>query len=303
MENFPLVSVTVITYCSASTVISTLESIKHQTYPNIELIISDDCSRDSTVTLCQEWISANRDRFVRVKLITSEINTGTSANINRAIKECTGIFRKSIAGDDLLEPNCILSNVEYIGDADACYSDLIFFDEAGLIEYHSDVPILMALATLPTRKRLKLYCQTMVFCNVPTWFVRMNIYEKIGLYDESSTILEDVPFLVKFFSSDLKVKYLQNVTVRYRSGGVSHDPKKRTKMQHLLSDAYIKYCKPNIIVENFSDVLLLVDRKFWTLIAKHEYDFLLRLYLSKYNFVTSLISNLLRKRYIGYINN
>ena len=46
-NDHPLVSVVVITYNSSSTVIETLDSIKGQTYDNIELIISDDHSIDN----------------------------------------------------------------------------------------------------------------------------------------------------------------------------------------------------------------------------------------------------------------
>lgn len=56
----PLVSVSVITYNSAKTVLETLESIKAQTYQNLELIVSDDCSTDNTVELCRNWIEQNK---------------------------------------------------------------------------------------------------------------------------------------------------------------------------------------------------------------------------------------------------
>ncbi len=51
-----LVSIVVITYNSAKFILETLESSKAQTYKNIELIISDDCSTDNTVEICQQWI-------------------------------------------------------------------------------------------------------------------------------------------------------------------------------------------------------------------------------------------------------
>jgi alpha-1,3-rhamnosyltransferase len=68
----PLVSIVVITYNSSSYVIETLESIKAQTYQNIELIVSDDCSKDKTVDVCKKWIEKNKQRFVRTELITIE---------------------------------------------------------------------------------------------------------------------------------------------------------------------------------------------------------------------------------------
>lgn len=48
-----LVSVIVLAYRSAETIIETLDSIKNQTYPNIELIVTDDCSPDNTVQVVQ----------------------------------------------------------------------------------------------------------------------------------------------------------------------------------------------------------------------------------------------------------
>lgn len=115
-QNFEeiLVSVPVITYNSSKYVLETLESIKAQTYQNIELIVSDDCSTDNTVKICRKWIDENKERFVRTKLITSEINTGVSANLNRAEAECSGEWVKGIAGDDLLMPNCVELFVSHI---------------------------------------------------------------------------------------------------------------------------------------------------------------------------------------------
>ena len=112
--NIPLVSVPVVIYNSAKTILETLESIKAQTYPNIELIISDDCSTDNTVALCRDWIDKNKERFIRVEIIVPDHNTGVAGNCNRAYAACEGEWIKSIAGDDLLMPNCILDCTTYV---------------------------------------------------------------------------------------------------------------------------------------------------------------------------------------------
>src|SRR5690606_12047202 len=107
----PLVSVVVITYNSAKYVLATLESIKAQTYQNIELIVSDDCSNDDTVEICRSWMVENCERFIRTELITTEKNKGIPANCNRGVTASQGLWIKIIAGDDLLLPNCISHNV------------------------------------------------------------------------------------------------------------------------------------------------------------------------------------------------
>lgn len=112
--SLPLVSVPVVTYNSSNTVLETLVSIYNQTYPNIELIVSDDCSTDNTVEICRQWIEQHKGRFVRVELLTVEKNTGVAGNSNRAEAACRGEWIKGIAGDDILLPECIEICVNYI---------------------------------------------------------------------------------------------------------------------------------------------------------------------------------------------
>ena len=90
MNENPLVSVIVITYNSSNTVIETLDSIAAQTYKDIELIISDDCSKDDTVKRIKLWIEEHKDFFVNCRIITTEENTGTVKNLNRGVKASKG---------------------------------------------------------------------------------------------------------------------------------------------------------------------------------------------------------------------
>ena len=108
------VTVSVITFNSSRYVIETLESIKAQTYPNIILQISDDCSTDNTVKVCKDWIEKNGSRFVKTKIVVPEHNTGVAGNLNRAWDACETKYIKDIAGDDKLMPNCIEDNMQYM---------------------------------------------------------------------------------------------------------------------------------------------------------------------------------------------
>ncbi len=110
----PFVTVSVITYNSSKTIKETLDSIFYQTYPNLELIVSDDCSTDKTVSICKAWIDQHKNRFARAEVLMAEKNTGVTANINRAWSACRTVWNKDIAGDDILFPNCIEDNMSFI---------------------------------------------------------------------------------------------------------------------------------------------------------------------------------------------
>ena len=75
LNNKLLVSVPVITYNSSKFVLETLESIKAQTYQNVELIISDDCSTDSTRDILKQY-----EQNERVKIYYQEKNLGNIKN-------------------------------------------------------------------------------------------------------------------------------------------------------------------------------------------------------------------------------
>lgn len=108
-----LVSVIVLSYRSAETIVETLDSIKNQTYPNIELIVTDDASPDNTVQVVRKWIAENKGALASIKLITSDKNTGLPANINRGLKVAKGTYYKGIAGDDYMTKDAIESYVQF----------------------------------------------------------------------------------------------------------------------------------------------------------------------------------------------
>ena len=101
MAAAPLVSVIVPTHDHEQFVGETLDSVFAQTYPDLQVIVSDDASRDGTV-------AAVRERYGdRVDLVTSEVNTGISGNFNRALGAVRGEYVAWLDGDDLMRPNRI----------------------------------------------------------------------------------------------------------------------------------------------------------------------------------------------------
>lgn len=87
--NLPLVSVGTLCYNSGKHVIKTLESVKNQTYKNIEHIIIDDASTDDSVLLLDDWIEKNN---YKCRFIKKTKNQGYHAGLDQLIHESTGEF-------------------------------------------------------------------------------------------------------------------------------------------------------------------------------------------------------------------
>lgn len=125
---YPFVSVVICTYNQQNFIRETLDSVLAQTYPNIEIIISDDGSSDGTPDILREYGQRYPDK---IKPVFSSVNTGIPSNINRAMKQRTGEFTAWLDGDDLMLPTKIEKQVELLlnhSEATGCYHDADVFD-------------------------------------------------------------------------------------------------------------------------------------------------------------------------------
>lgn len=221
-DDNPLVSIIVITYNSSKFVLETLESAKAQTYQNIELIISDDCSTDNTVEICRQWLEENKERFVRIELIAVGKNTGIPANCNRGIKVSTGEWVKMIAGDDALKNNCITENISVISkfrDIEVLQTNLDYyqdsFEKSNYIKSSSvEVnPFFSELKNAENQYRYLLYKNPI---NAPSVFIKKKLIINLGGYDEDIQLMEDLPLWIKATKNGNMISCDSVVTVNYR---------------------------------------------------------------------------------------
>ncbi|WP_052001783.1 glycosyltransferase [Lyngbya aestuarii] len=101
--SYPLVSVCVPTYNGEKYLAECLESILSQTYPHLEIIISDDNSRDRTLEIAQYFQSKFSGHF---RILTHH-QYGLAVNWNYCISQAQGKYIKFIFQDDILENTCI----------------------------------------------------------------------------------------------------------------------------------------------------------------------------------------------------
>lgn len=99
----PLVSFIVTSFNYEEYVLKTLESIKNQTYENIEIIVVDDKSSDGSVDLIKQFAQKNNDLSLR--LIEHSENKGQMASIQTGLTYAQGQFVSFIDSDDILIPD------------------------------------------------------------------------------------------------------------------------------------------------------------------------------------------------------
>ncbi|MBX3254151.1 MAG: glycosyltransferase [Chitinophagaceae bacterium] len=221
-DSKPLVSIIVVTYNCAKYVIETLDSIKAQTYKKMELIVSDDGSKDNTVALVEEWIGKNKERFTRCAVSKPAVNTGTSANYNRGLRLAEGEWIKFIAGDDALFPYTIEEYIKYAEQhpsVQVMHSDVVkylneFTEENRMKPVESKkFRINRDGVTVQEQFQVSLRVSNVW---VPTVMVKRNVFDVVGDFDEDNHLWEDRPMWVKITGAGIRLEFVDILGARYR---------------------------------------------------------------------------------------
>lgn len=102
--NYPLVSIGIPTYNRADVFLKqALESAVSQTYPNIEIIVSDNCSTDNTEALVRSFNDP------RIKYFRQEVNIGPVNNPNFCLQQASGAYFMQLHDDDMIDPDFVES--------------------------------------------------------------------------------------------------------------------------------------------------------------------------------------------------
>lgn len=234
-----LVSVIVVTYNSSNYVLKTLESIYRQSYSDIELIVSDDCSTDNTLAVCTEWVGNNKNRFVRAAVVQTPSNGGICHNYNYALQQAKGEWIKYIAGDDILESNCIERFVANIKPHVYLYTCITkhLQNETGEIDlYTTRVPDQSAW------KQARYMLKYLYGINGPTLFVERQHLDAIGGFEEKYPMIEDWPIAIRFVTNGLQIGIINEALVQWRiyRDSISHS---NYSFAVSLRDAWYDYTK------------------------------------------------------------
>ena len=215
--------ISIITTCynRVSTIRGAIESVLAQDYTDIEYVIVDGASTDGSVEAIQEAIAGKEGQ---VKFI-SEPDHGMYEAINKGIRMSTGDYIGLVHSDDFLYSSHTISDIaKRLKEtrADFLYGDGLFVNPE-----NTDKVVRKWIGG--TYRLWKVRHGWLPLH--PTCYIRREVMEKLGGYDESYMIAADTDLLVRYLlDNHVKTDYLKKYIVRMRMGGMSTDNSRRAKM-------------------------------------------------------------------------
>lgn len=180
-------SIITINYNNASGLRKTLTSVASQTYRDIEHIIIDGGSKDGSVEAIKEYVAANPDRdpfFKHTIKWVSEEDSGIYNAMNKGIKKSTGAYVQILnSGDIFANMDVVERMVAEIEKAE--YPELLY---GNMIKKDYATGKILGKSKEVEYSLRQYYTSTM---NHDCCYIRCDVYDKYGLYDESLKIVSD----------------------------------------------------------------------------------------------------------------
>lgn len=245
----PLVTVVTVVYNGEQHLEETILSVLNQTYDNLEYIIIDGGSTDSTLDIVKRYESS-------IDYWISEPDQGIYDAMNKGIKLACGDIIGLINADDFYTSMAVEQVVdvykkeEHQSDIN---SNIIITGSGFKINENSQI-----LYSMGGNLSLKYFSQKIVHTMPiihPATFVSASVYKKYGVFDETYRVLGDYDFILRVFINDVKFIFLKESLVSMRTGGVSSGAKNlllRAEERYQVREKYLKITKvKNIFLSIF----------------------------------------------------
>lgn len=210
--NRPLVSVCMPCYNAGKYVAEALDSVLAQTYPNIEVIVVNDGSKDNSAEVLERY------RAKGVKVIDQE-NRGQCAAANRAYAEARGEYIKFFDADDILSPGFIEAQVKRLhGRTDAVASarwGRFYNDDLATFQLNAE-SVWKDMSPADWLVESWINARAMMQCAL--WLIPRALLEKTGLWDERLSLINDFEFFARVLCGAKEVLFCDEATLYYRSG-------------------------------------------------------------------------------------
>lgn len=190
----------------------TMESVVNQSYSQFEYIIIDGASEDDSVQVAESIIEQRKEFSV---LLLSEKDSGIFNAMNKGIQRCSGDYILFLnSGDYLVNSDVLLSVFDSDHTADILCAKCDC-SKNGVVVWTSAPPKHITFGTL--------FLQGI---SHQSTFIRRNLFDKVGLYDESYKYNADIEFWYRaIILNNATTETIDIVTTNYNLEGISETAK------------------------------------------------------------------------------
>lgn len=210
----PLVTIVTVCFNSADTIEQTIQSVLAQDYDNIEYVIVDGRSTDSTLDI----IGAYQDG---IDYFVSEPDGGIYDAMNRGLELAQGEYILLLNSDDWYEPDAVSRLVAALD-----YSGCDF--TGALARYVGEDGSSHVLPTMSfdhaTLLRMPLRHETML--------IPASLYDRVGPYDTQFPIIGDFDYTIRLFSAGATYYEVPAPLLNFRTSGVSSTDLQQLHHEH-----------------------------------------------------------------------
>jgi glycosyltransferase involved in cell wall biosynthesis len=204
VPSIPLISIVTVTFNAAEHIEQTIRSVLGQSYDNVEYIIIDGGSTDSTVEIIRRYSHA-------IDFWISEPDGGIYDAMNKGVQLASGYYVGLLNAADWYDQDLLKTLVQThiesgANDQAILYTDFQLFLED--LDFAEKRP-----CTLEPWKGMTISHQAM--------FVGAGVYRDVGLYDVSYRLAADYDFFLRAFSMGVRFVHSHHHGVYFRAGGRS----------------------------------------------------------------------------------
>ena len=189
-----LVSVLLSAYNSEETLGESIDSLLNQTYKNLEILISDDGSTDSTIEICKKFQLKDE----RILLFSNKKNIGLTKSLNNLAQKASGSLIARHDADDISLPDRIEEQIQFMN------------------KKRLDAVTTRSLVKQNNKKRpgISFYIPDKLLINRKnpfihgTLIIKKNVFQEIGYYDERFYFAQDYKLFYDLLNNGYKVRTL-----------------------------------------------------------------------------------------------
>jgi glycosyltransferase involved in cell wall biosynthesis len=213
----------------------TIQSVTGQSFSEFEYIIIDGGSTDGSVDIIKEYKE-------RITYWISEKDKGIYNAMNKGILKANGDYCLFINSGDFFIKSTILNEmINYINGEDILYGN-------GFFEAKNNT-----LDKLECPEKLTLGFFTMFCLLHPCTLVKLSLFDKYGLYNESNKIVSDLEFFVKTtIINNVKAKLIPLEVAIAEDNGISRNIKYKTILECERANLFTNYF-PSYVLDLMND--------------------------------------------------